>query len=1038
MMFPIRLPLQSLGWALVICLPVCSFAQDAVPETHLPNQQRASEPQADGRPAPAKTRYWKTKWSFQDVDVQRLLSRLESIGIEIPVDAAGKVSVELNVSIPLNRLGEGRAYRLIGTIKSEKLRLENLLLTDFTAELKYDDGVLNLTTLKAGWAEALSADEVADQALTRQASDLGSLPSGSKAAAGSRGGLSQTEGRESQAKRAGGSGTLSGEAGTLSGEARMELLPRGELSAKLDVKDLPLESLQRLLTGTANPDQVTTKKTGSPRRTPLTRGRLSGRIEATAAVDQLSELKEWSADGQLDMVDVRIGDATPITIRSGPIKLRDGVMLADSIQLTSSSSKAVQLGLACELELTDAQRFQFRLVADDLPLDVLSEAITSDDNLLTGKLDLNLHGQGELAAGRWELKGQIGSPQLSLMGQSLGVVEHDLQFDSRHFELVPVDNANETLPEGMTIGRVSADYVLQSDAFRMSSLTANLFGGRIQGSLTLARNPTQQHAVKFSWVDLAPRLHRPGIGKASMQLRFRTSGDVDWSVPFNALQKPADHRGTVHVRVEPVEIDAANVGQVELVAYATNGIIEVDGSGRLFGGSLSMDLTSRASRQDTWGTLLNRDPEGHARVDRIRLDQMTRVLAPRYQRRVRGTLDLRLNYHVESETRSSVPACRIVARDVALDGRTLTRQLDLTAMFRGDRLVVEQIRGSFAGGQLWADGDWTLGKGVRRLHVRVSGVDVSDALFPIAKSMSPNLVGVASGSATVTDGQGIRFRGAITARDSEVFGIPTGTLRSGISGTISKDLRHWSARFPSIQGEMAKGQLGGELILSSSSSRSKAFDMSSRWNVRRIDFGQLLTSSEVSSRIAHGRVSGELTLGGRGIRSLQDLNGRFDAKLGTTQAAAIPGLVQADQFLGLITLSGSQFKEGRAKGVVGAGQATIDQFELSSDRTKVWSQGKIRLDNLRMDMEVIISTGNFRLGDQQLVAFAGQLAMQSVFPLTTLVEVNRILRDRTIYLDVSGSLADPRLRLKPLEIIREEALQFLIRELLVAASVRKN
>ncbi len=72
------------------------------------------------------------------------------------------------------------------------------------------------------------------------------------------------------------------------------------------------------------------------------------------------------------------------------------------------------------------------------------------------------------------------------------------------------------------------------------------------------------------------------------------------------------------------------------------------------------------------------------------------------------------------------------------------------------------------------------------------------------------------------------------------------------------------------------------------------------------------------------------------------------------------------------------------------------------------------------------------LASSQLVAFASQLAIQSVLPLTTLVEINRLLSNRTVHLDFLGTMADPRVRLKPLEMIREEAARFLLRELMVA------
>ncbi len=95
-----------------------------------------------------------------------------------------------------------------------------------------------------------------------------------------------------------------------------------------------------------------------------------------------------------------------------------------------------------------------------------------------------------------------------------------------------------------------------------------------------------------------------------------------------------------------------------------------------------------------------------------------------------------------------------------------------------------------------------------------------------------------------------------------------------------------------MQGELAGGRIAGEVRLSSSSIRAGAFDLSSRWDANRVDFGELLTAVGSSSEVAHGRMTGQLSLGGRGVRSTSDLVGRFDVRLDATQAAAIPGLLQ--------------------------------------------------------------------------------------------------------------------------------------------------
>ena len=138
-----------------------------------------------------------------------------------------------------------------------------------------------------------------------------------------------------------------------------------------------------------------------------------------------------------------------------------------------------------------------------------------------------------------------------------------------------------------------------------------------------------------------------------------------------------------------------------------------------------------------------------------------------------------------------------------------------------------------------------------------------------------------------------------------------------------------------------------------------------------------------------------------------------------------------------MSLAGVQFTEGHIDGVIASGAASIDEFWLRGGSVNVWSDGKIQLADRRVDLNVVVSTGYLNSGNR-LLSLASQLAVQSVLPIAALVEVNRVLSHRTVHLGFSGPLSDPRIRLKPMEIIREEAARFLLRELLIATSASAN
>ncbi len=98
-------------------------------------------------------RYWTTNWSFEEINVGTLLGRLRRLGIEIPVDADGDVSLRFSVSIPLNALHNGQAYRFNGTLRSNRLRVEELQLSNFSTDVQYDNGLLALKNLATRWID---------------------------------------------------------------------------------------------------------------------------------------------------------------------------------------------------------------------------------------------------------------------------------------------------------------------------------------------------------------------------------------------------------------------------------------------------------------------------------------------------------------------------------------------------------------------------------------------------------------------------------------------------------------------------------------------------------------------------------------------------------------------------------------------------------------------------------------------------------------------------------------------------------------------
>ncbi len=337
--------------------------------------------------------------------------------------------------------------------------------------------------------------------------------------------------------------------------------------------------------------------------------------------------------------------------------------------------------------------------------------------------------------------------------------------------------------------------------------------------------------------------------------------------------------------------------------------------GKLLGGTIQAETNSVADKGDSWSTLLGRARAGNAKADSIRLDAIAGALFPDTPSRWRGTASAQLDWQAGAKSSADLkPSLQASLKNIAVDGQSFSRQLTMQLKLSGDVIAIDRVSGSYAGGNFRATGNWSLGKGERRVLISFSGINAAEALLPISDQAASQVDGTVSGLIRVTNGDRLRFRGLIKARNSSLFSVPTGTVHSGINGSITRDLRRWEVDLSSLQGELAGGRIAGEARLSSSAMRAGAFDLSSRWEAKRVDFGELLAAVGSSSNVAHGRMTGQISLSGRGVRTTSDLVGRFDVRLGATQAAAVPGLLKADQFLGVLSLQGLRFRRGRSEG----------------------------------------------------------------------------------------------------------------------------
>jgi hypothetical protein len=195
-----------------------------------------------------------------------------------------------------------------------------------------------------------------------------------------------------------------------------------------------------------------------------------------------------------------------------------------------------------------------------------------------------------------------------------------------------------------------------------------------------------------------------------------------------------------------------------------------------------------------------------------------------------------------------------------------------------------------------------------------------------------------------------------------------------------------------------------------------------------VNFLQLSDQLGTPSSLARGDISGELSLQGKSVRSIDDLAGRFEFKLSDTQGAAIPGLAGVSRFLGPFSLATQSFDVGGASGIVSQGVVNVTKFWLGSNDALVRADGKIYLASGRMDMKVVIATGDYTGVAAEFTQLAQANILAAVLPASAVLRVSEILRDRTVVVAINGTLQNPIVRPRPVETFQAELARLLLRE----------
>lgn len=448
-------------------------------------------------------------WTFRDVEINTLLDRLKRFGVDVPVPVAGQVTARLSAGVPsLRSIFRTTAYQVEAQIESDKLSVAGFELHRLTARMVYHNGTLQLTSL-----------------------------------------------RFSVSRPGGGDGIVSG-------SARVQVRPRGDLTANVSLEQIPLSELADVI----------------PQLAGMISGDAGGHVTAQVPLDKLRDLTAWRGEAHLTLEKVAVPHlphaelVADVRLAAGQTNLSHLSIEMGRLKLTGGGA----LALSAPFEFTAQLRFN----APDLAWLTTLEPEFRPPVDVAGQLTANAAVSGKLQSREFRLRG-------ALVGSKL--------------KAGPID-----------VERMHVPFDVTADVLRLDPIQISIYGGQVGATLRVPfdRQGTAEFGMQWRDLDLgelaADFVEAPAAG-ASAPRQGQSSGNLQVRAPLDRLQDTTSWTGQGQLSLRDAAAQGVAVPQASLGLQIADGALripqisirsslaQVTGSARLklqtpfdFGASLSI------------------------------------------------------------------------------------------------------------------------------------------------------------------------------------------------------------------------------------------------------------------------------------------------------------------------------------------------------------------------------------------------------------------------------------------------------------------
>jgi translocation and assembly module TamB len=755
--------------------------------------------------------------------------------------------------------------------------------------------------------------------------------------------------------------------GWFDGTARYQIIPPGDLKANLRVERVPAAAARQLLPASEE-----------------LKGRFSGTLQLEARGGQLKDPSAWEASTHLQSDSL---SAYGVTLRdfAGSVQLTHSAVTLTELQGKFEGAPITGTG---KLQLAGDFPFAANLTLPGLDLGFFERLDPSfrAPVPVKGRLDLSTLVKGTLRPWKIDTTGTARASNLTI--------------------------------DSVRVNSLAFRYAVATDRITVTDARAELYRGTVTGTATLPMQATQAGDIALTISGVDARSLLQDLPAIPVKLDGVVSGNLTAKLPPSTRDKPRETTLTTELSAPDLRIQGIPTRRIRCnVTYRGNtGSYRVEGD--LAGGTFKLEGPLGAPAAPA---APNAPQSGTFQLRDIRLSQFAETMFPAQRfSALRGTLDLNLPFQYAADGIPTGLGAFAITR-VRWGTNTLTDRLQGEVRLGSLGVTLSDVNATLAGGDLRLSAGYRFGlNGLMYVNLELFHADANRLLAPF-----PTMVGLVDGPVDLS----FRLSG-----NRELRGMGRAVLTRG--KMLGVDVTDWRvpmdvAFVPGGRGQLEIRDSSGQFGHGRAQARANlTWGDSTRLdgNIRFFDadLRSLVGRDSEAANYASGKLTGTLDFNSDNFQSADDLNATLSATLKQAQAGSVPILQQIIPFMGLVGVSGStRFQEGELQGRLAHGTFRVQKCALYGSVAQLMVEGDVTLSG-RVDLQVTLGTSSFGLSSRGLTLLGLRIPAIGPLPLALILDASALLANRIVHLRVSGTLANPSVRVEPTALLSEEAVRFFL------------